>query len=1758
MEGGKIVCVSVLGWLVFLSSFQFHTCRKQTACREETLELREEHANVVISGTVREIIPDSNGDKMYKSGIEVKRVFKGNSIVDSVTNFEDPVSRHKMLMVEGFGDSSICDSEVRPHDTRIFLLNKGSNGALKLNSSIVPITLVNLEYTDALVKGRPYKVPEQPEISPCQHYFCAFGAKCFVNKTDNSAYCQCHFRCKPVFAPVCGSDGVTYSSECLLLKSSCITQRRIKLSRPGECDPCEGFHSCKSPEVCQLDKQRRPVCRCNFVCAQELEPVCGNDGRTYSNRCVMRKEACKARKEIDVLYPGQCSTGSNPCDKIRCGPEEECSIDRSGEASCVCPPPCEPIVRRVCGNDSQTYDSECELHRQSCLSKIYVTVTHTGPCGPDVPCKDYKCTHHAICVPQDGRPTCRCPTCSEQYSPICGKNGISYESECKLRQENCERKTNVKIKHRGTCNQCENVRCEFYSICESDGSQTECVCPNDCVDVDAKVCGSDGRTYLNECELKVAACRDKKFISITSIGDCDSCADKVCKYGAKCEHGTCLCPILCPTIHEPICASDGRTYSNECEMRRTACSRQSDLYVVRSGECDDDGIEMSGSGDGFSGDSMLSCDESTCRFGGKCVLDGDELYKCTCNFNCAAVRSPVCGSDGRTYGNKCHLKFESCQTQKEISIQIMDNCDIVGSEEPCDGSPPLINPATGHDYKCSSSGKGCPASSYCDSEFKKCCREETQIQRCSDSQYGCCQDHQTASPGPKGAGCPEFCHCNPVGSYSNTCDQQSHQCSCKPGVGGLRCDRCKSGYWGLHLIVEKGNTGCIPCNCNPFGATRDDCDQMTGRCMCKSNINGMKCNMCHDKKLLGPLGCEVTDIPSSCSELECQFGAVCQDFDGRLECVCEVRSCEMENGQEIVCGTDGQNYGSECQLRLFGCRLQKYISVAYRGPCRALPSTETTTPVPSTTRSRKTTRHIKDNAQAPSGEIKTGGTDQPEADVVCEGLSKIDELCIDDDTCCANNSQCHLGLCHCLPGFVPSMDMTQCIEVKRDQPPKHLTNPPNRDACTENPCHHHGTCVLDDSLGFRCICPLSQGGPFCRTPMEFETPSFSGKSYLTVPAISKANKDLSIEVVFHTLNKDGILLFNAQNKDGTGDFIALIIKDGYVQFRYNLGGGEVVIRSTVPIEPNKSHRVVARRVLEKGFLVMDNEAAVTGAGVHTHNSLSLRDPLYVGYVPNASDEVYNRIGVRLGLVGCVKSLKAGNRNYQREYHLRYPDPNTNIIDGAGIGKCGNNPCNTMPCVNDGTCIMQDENNFLCMCSEGYQGIYCEDLKDPCSSQPCQFGGTCISTDFDTGFHCQCAEDRDGLRCEKESMKRVFVPQFAGESYLEFGLNISSKHKLRLEVWIRATKPNGVIMFATQFPDGQGDYISINLIKRKLEFKFYLGSGTAKLESRGHIHLKKWHRVVVEQSGQNGKLQIDHQPLVTGRTPGTSASLNLGKHLYIGGYNKKSDLPPSADITSPFTGAIQKIVVNGKIIDNLMTSAKHMRNIEEYDGPPCNMNPCLNGGICIPKLNEANCRCPGSFIGERCEKKVKHVNIDQPVKFDGTTFLHFLNEISIAQEAQRTNNIQIRFRTKNKNGLLAFQNRGDSVKGDYLAIAIVNGKVQFSYNLGKQAADNLFIIESKVKVDDDKWHKVTARRELQDGILQVDDEVAVMLSSAVGASQLDTDGQLWIGGKSILPWDLPSAYYQGFVGCVDEIKVNRGNMHLVKHRTERTMTVAFCS
>ncbi|XP_041659948.1 laminin subunit alpha-3-like isoform X2 [Cheilinus undulatus] len=76
-------------------------------------------------------------------------------------------------------------------------------------------------------------------------------------------------------------------------------------------------------------------------------------------------------------------------------------------------------------------------------------------------------------------------------------------------------------------------------------------------------------------------------------------------------------------------------------------------------------------------------------------------------------------------------------------------------------------------------------------------------------------------------GC-EGCECSPNGIKTDAgsdCDRITGQCSCKPRIGGRKCDRCAPGYYRF--------PDCLPCNCKTGGVTADVCHPDTGRCLCK-------------------------------------------------------------------------------------------------------------------------------------------------------------------------------------------------------------------------------------------------------------------------------------------------------------------------------------------------------------------------------------------------------------------------------------------------------------------------------------------------------------------------------------------------------------------------------------------------------------------------------------------------------------------------------------------------------------------------------------------------------------------------------------------------------------------------------------------------------------------------------------------------------------------------------------------------------------
>lgn len=59
--------------------------------------------------------------------------------------------------------------------------------------------------------------------------------------------------------------------------------------------------------------------------------------------------------------------------------------------------------------------------------------------------------------------------------------------------------------------------------------------------------------------------------------------------------------------------------------------------------------------------------------------------------------------------------------------------------------------------------------------------------------------------------------------------------------------------------------------------------------------------------------------------------------------------------------------------------------------------------------------------------------------------------------------------------------------------------------------------------------------------------------------LRNAKHAFSLEILFLSRSPDGVILYNGQMMNRKGDFIAVNLKDGFVNFVYNLGSGSTNI-----------------------------------------------------------------------------------------------------------------------------------------------------------------------------------------------------------------------------------------------------------------------------------------------------------------------------------------------------------------------------------------------------------------------------------------------------------------------------------------------------------------------------------------------------------------------------------------------------------------------
>ncbi|CAD5112892.1 DgyrCDS2100 [Dimorphilus gyrociliatus] len=692
------------------------------------------------------------------------------------------------------------------------------------------------------------------------------------------------------------------------------------------------------------------------------------------------------------------------------------------EPKCVCPPPCPKMMKPVCGTDGRNYDSPCHLIRHACRKGLDLAEAYSGQCNPDsAACQTVKCPYNGICILEYSGTKCVCPTCTNETRWVCGSDHVDYRNECQLKRYSCLNRKNVRVANFGRCDKCTLglKKCKFGAICQTRQGKAKCICPQNCPNIIAPVCGSDGFIYDNECKLTAEACRQQSNITVYSQGTlgCEGCRNVKCDYYAHCRNGECICPNCDGHGVEPVCGSDNKQYENKCILERLACHERRRLTVEIDGPCED---EFSGEGSG----SGPECKEDHCYYGRCEVVNDEDTCICKEAEICSDIdKNPftICLSNGTILNSWCQLRIESCKSGIELKHRPKEECDVRYKDTDskyCYGKDVPVLP-NGEFQKCRL-GEDCRQGLQCHflSGIKShgyCCPDDSDSWEkdydvnvadqvitdmdCQGWKYGCCPDG-TFATGPNKKGCnPDNCRCNELGAYSIACNNRGG-CNCRTGVGGKLCDRCESGYWGLYLIKD-GADGCKPCDCSG-GAARDDCDQQTGNCTCKGGMSGAKCNICPDGKKY--------DEKTGCSKLDNRCD--CHPFG---KCVPETASCECpwdcddHRKGHRVCGTDSKTYDDICQLKFTACRLHSKLNLRSMGPC---PSTN-----------KRTTRQLRVTREST---LKT--TESP---II---ISKSNEPCNHDDDC-GRLALCENQVCKCLYELMEVNNQWLCTKDAWDDSP---------------------------------------------------------------------------------------------------------------------------------------------------------------------------------------------------------------------------------------------------------------------------------------------------------------------------------------------------------------------------------------------------------------------------------------------------------------------------------------------------------------------------------------------------------------------------------------------------------------------------------------------------------------------------------------------------------------------------------------------------
>ncbi|XP_053096921.1 basement membrane-specific heparan sulfate proteoglycan core protein isoform X12 [Pangasianodon hypophthalmus] len=531
-------------------------------------------------------------------------------------------------------------------------------------------------------------------------------------------------------------------------------------------------------------------------------------------------------------------------------------------------------------------------------------------------------------------------------------------------------------------------------------------------------------------------------------------------------------------------------------------------------------------------------------------------------------------------------------------------------------------------------------------------------------------------------------------------------------------------------------------------------------------------------------------------------------------------------------------------------------------------------------------------------------------EVIFKDLDKSSTGVTNCPTCkdhpCQNGGVCRdsvasLYKCSCLRGFTGS----NC---------QHLSS----EHCHPEACGPDATCINRPSgVGYDCRCHLGKYGHKCMDGTLVTTPLFdSDESYIAYPPLTNIHNDLRIDMEFKPMDEDGLMFFIGGKKMKVEDFVTLSLVGGHVEFRYELGTGQAVLRSQEQVSMGQWHHVTAERFNQDGFLKLDGGPEVRRSSPGKAQGLNVYTPMFLGGVP-MKDILPKPANVSMFYEGCIGEVSINGKKIDLSY---------TFTESRAISQCVDaSPCDRRPCQHGGTCMPSAEYEFQCLCRDGYDGDRCEVVKDTClDSSQCHNGGSCVRG------HCVCAAGYTGIFCSEGQEAIVheapwnlegsgvndspiqYAAYFHDDGYLSLPKPMfprsAPESPETIELEINTLSPDGLILWQGVESGDQGkgkDFISLGLKNGHLVFSYQLGSGEAEILSKERINDGHWHKITAVRTGKQGYIQVDDRTAQHGQSPGRSVMVNTKGSIYLGGAPDMAALT-GGKFSSGTTGCVKNL------------------------------------------------------------------------------------------------------------------------------------------------------------------------------------------------------------------------------------------------------------